>query len=445
MKAKRIVALLMAAILSAGLLAGCGNKKEAGDNSGDNQGNSGELSVGDEKNSKYAVTDPVTIEFWYNGASDTEMYDAWIEDFNSSQNMVTVVGVCQGDYSTITDKMAAARAAKSGLPGVCVINNENFYAYADSGMMEPLADYCEDYGFDTDNLVDGFYDFGCYQGTFYGMPNGVSVGVFFYNKTAMEAAGISEFPTTWAEFKTYCETMYKATGKPAYTCASAQNNILYNFATNWGGTLINDDGVTTGFDSETLQGYVKEIKEMVDKGWIEWSLEGVSPIANKFLAGDTMCVNISCTSYDGYINDDFEVGVAWNYMAEKNISNIAGAVAFIPSDLTQNEKNGAFQWLMYINTEDKRLEHAKKTSYLVTLESVIEDDSMMAEIYEMLPGMKVVYDNMDKYVPKPESVYFSSTMKQFCNSVNLIILEGYDFDKEWKNMVDNINYILAGN
>ncbi len=461
MKNRKLLSLFAAAAVTAGALGGCGGgstqatpaaseaqgeqKTEAGQKTEGQTGTSaGETSGSAGEGSPYEVTEPITIEYWYNSAVNEDFYNKLAEDFNSSQEYITVVPVCGGDYNSISEKLTAAQAAGTGLPGLCLMSVDRIAVYMDSGVCEPLDPYCEAYGVDTSDFIDAFMNGGTYEGVTYGFPHGVSVATFYYNRDELAKVGLDTFPTTWEEFKTWCREVHEKTGKTAYTCACMQNNILYNFSYNWGGRLVKEDG-TTGFDSETLKQYIREMKEMVDAGYVEWSLEGVEAVGNKFLNGDTMCINISCTDYSHYTDNDFEVGLAWNYTGEHGISSVAGSLMFIPSGLDQESKNAAFVFAKYLSSPDVNLEWAKFSSYLATHKSTIADESKMAEIYEALPEMKMVYENSDNYIEKIKTPYFSKAMKPFMEAINQIILEGADFDETWNNMLEEVNYVLAGN
>lgn len=453
MKVKKVVSLFMAMTMTAGLLAGCSSsekettaaataaKTEAAATKAVSAEAAAETAA---EASMYEVTEPTTIEYWYNGSATVEYYDELAARFNASQDMITVVPVSITDYTAINEKMAAAQAAGTGLPGLCLASVDGFATYMTSGVAEPLDAYCEAFDVDTSDFVDAFREVATYDGVMYGIPHGVSVATFYYNKDRLAEVGLDKFPETWEEFKTWVKDVTEATGKTAYTCAAMQNNILYNFATNWGGELIKEDG-TCGFDSEVLKQYIKEMKELVDAGYVEWSLEGVGPVGNKFLAQDIMCINISCTNYSQYQGSDFEIGLGWNYTGEKGISSVAGSCMFIPAELDQMSKNAAFQFAKFLSSAEENLEWAKYSSYLVTHKSTIADEGKMEEIYEALPEMKMVYENSDNYVKKVQTPYFSKAMKPFMEAINQIILEDADFDETWNAMLDEVNYVLAGN
>lgn len=449
MRLKQVASLFMAMTMATGVLTGCGggsNTETAAAKKADAVTTAGGAGVETEavQTSMYEVTEPTTIEYWYNGSDTTEYYDALAERFNASQDMVTVVPVSVLDYGTINEKITAAQAAGTGLPGVCLASIDGFANYLNSEVPEPLDPYFEAFDVDTSDFIDAFKEAGSYNGMLYGVPHGISVAAFYYNKDRLAEVGLDKFPETWDEFKVWVKEVTEKTGKTAYTCAAMQNNILYNFMTNWGGELIKEDG-TCGFDNETLKQYIREMKELVDAGYVEWSLEGVGSVTNKFMAQDIMCMNISCTTYSKCQNLDFEVGLGWNYTGEKGISSTSGSCMFIPAEQDQMHKNAAFQFIKFLSSAEENFEWAKYSSYLVTHKSVVADDTKMEEIYQALPEMKKIYGNTENYIRKVQSPYYNKAMKPFMEAISQIILENADFESTWSSMIENVNYILAGN
>lgn len=451
MKTKRILALLLSVVMLMSLLAACGQ------GSGDDGTNPPETTQGgigsvetspNIEVSKYAVTEPVTIEYWHSSAEGTPEFDFYTtlcENFNKSQDMITVVPVYAGGYAEIMTSLGAAIQAKEGIPAVCQTNVENIVSAMNIGMMEPLQDYCAAEDVDTSDFIDAFIDVGTYDGNLYALPHGISVAVFLYNKTLLKDAGLDTFPTNLEEFKTWVKDVYEKTGKKAYVCSANQANILYNYGVNWGGTLVNEDG-TTGFTNETVQGNVAELKALHDAGYIEWSNEKTGALNTMFKNGDVMCLNISCTSYTTLMNNpnNYEIGVGWNFDFEEGISSVAGSYCFIPSELKdQNTKNAAFQFLKYMTNAENNLEWARVSSYMVSHKSVIADETKMATVYESLPEMVNVYSNTENFVKKQATTAYSDIMKTFCTGVAQILIENADPATTWAQMETDMNNRLA--
>ena len=450
MKTRKILALLLVLVMMLGMVA-CGGQAPAEEEVAPVATEGGIASVETSPNievSKYAVTEPVTIEYWHSSGEGTPEYEYYVnlcEKFNKSQDMVTVVPVFAGDYNGIMTSLGAAIQAGEGIPGVCQINVENLFNAMDIGLMEPLQDYCAANDVDTGDFVDAFIDVCTADGNLYALPHATSVAVFLYNKTLLSEVGLDTFPTNMEEFKTWAKEVYEKTGKKAYICSCNQANILYNFAINWGGTLVKEDG-TTDFTNETVQSYVADLKELHDAGYIEWSNEKTGALNTMFKNGDVMALNISCTTYATLMNNpnNYEIGMAWNYECAEDISSVAGAFAFIPSEIKdQNTKNAAFQFLQFMTNAENNLEWAGVSSYMVSHKSVINDPEKMAGIYEKLPEMTTVYNNTEKFVKKQPTVVYSNIMKIFMTGVAQIIIEGADPAATWAQIEADMNTRLG--
>ena len=98
---KKTAAIVLTLALALGCLAGCGGQSEPPAPSSDPAPVSPAPDASQEPGSRYAVTEPVTIEFWYAGSGNEEFYNQVAEEFNASQDKVTVVPVCGGNYAAI--------------------------------------------------------------------------------------------------------------------------------------------------------------------------------------------------------------------------------------------------------------------------------------------------------------------------------------------------------
>ncbi|MCI8518520.1 MAG: extracellular solute-binding protein [Hungatella sp.] len=443
MKKRMLAVLLVAAVMAMGTLSGCENKPEEGNvaSSGKEGQTNQDSGSGEKDYTMYQVTDPIEIEFWYNGSTNAEFYDKVAADFNSSQDLITVTAVCAGNYNAIKEKIVAAQTAGTGLPAICAINAPSLPTYVESGVAENLDDYLAANEVDTSDFVKGFLDQATLHGSVYGLPHGPSAVVYYYNKTELEKHGLEKFPQTWDEFKKWVKDVYEATGKPAVTCAGLDGGSKYNMILNFGGELIKEDGSTTNVDPSKQ--YFMEYRDLVKAGYINWTLEEGQ--MNAFLAGETMAIDTSCTDYDTLMTDDFELGMAWPYMAEQNLSTVAGCFMFMPAANDQKIKNAGAQFLVYLTSADVNLEWAKFSSYITTHYSTIQDEAKMEAIYEELPLLKVVYEHVDDIILKVQNKYYDSVIKVFTNGLAQIFLEDVDGDAAWQAMVDEMNYILAGN
>ncbi len=393
----------------------------------------------------YAVTEPVTIEFW---SSMEDSYTVPVCDaFNESQDLVTVVPVYVGNYAAIKEQIAAAQAAQDGLPGLSVINYPQVITYADSGVAEPLDAYMEAYGYESD-FYQGFVDPLIVDGQQYAFPYGPSTTVVYYNKDLLqEVSGLTEFPSTWEETKTWAEEFHKATGKSGLSTPGAGSTF------NYVNTLLLNTGVDPIGDGclmgdEKVVTWVKDMKTLVEDGAIEWVNTGSSTetdLKTKFINGETAAIVYSSTFYDTALETvDFDIGVTLVPENANNLSTTAGATLFIPAQNDQNVKNAAFQFLTFITNEENAKEFALESAYLPTRKSLLEGDNIN-DFLALYPDMINIYNNMDTIVAKNPSPYFTKAITAIGEDLSLIFNGGQDVDETIPKIVEEVNYILEGN
>lgn len=148
---------------------------------------------------------PIKITYWHRmtGSYNTALQHE-IKAFNRSQSKYRVVGVSQGSYDALQEKIMAAAKSKT-LPVMAQAPYTNIGDYVKAGFLT---------SFDANmlhgdakltakqraDLYPSFLSTGKYQGKYYGLPFSVSTSVLFYNQTLMKKYGIA-MPHTWADIE----------------------------------------------------------------------------------------------------------------------------------------------------------------------------------------------------------------------------------------------------
>lgn len=454
MKQKRLVALVLAMLMALGLLTGCGSSAEettAGGSTGEGTTAATEAVNEDDWN----VTEPITIQFWYNSQNNVPFYEEIIPEFNAQSEYVTVEAVCVGSYATINDQLSAAHQAQSGVPAVVTMSFPTVPQYYESGVVSNLNELIAGCGIDTDDIVDGLMEQVTVGDDVIALPWGPSAALYFYNKTELAAYGLDEFPTTWEELKVWLKAVTEATGKPALTAVSKQPNVLYTTLLNFGGDLMEaDDPTKTALDNENLVARLKEIEELVDAGYINWSMEGEELDVQAFVNQDTMSLSLTCTNYDTFMaaieelpeDKQFEFGMAWNWSDVYGYSTVAGNAIVVPACISEEERKAAGEFVAWLTSPEIQLRWAEFSCFILIHESNLSDESILASIYEKYPEMENVYPYVaEQYKPKPNSQYYDAVMKEFYTTLQMIYCAGEDFDSTYNEMLENVEYILSGN
>lgn len=468
MKQKRLFALLIAMIMVLGTLAGCGgtNDKETTVAPGTNAPTTSTTEAPDDQPtdeptpdySMYKVTEPITITFWHALKKNDAFWQGMIEEFNklSAETNVTVVGESVGTMNNCKDQLNAAHQAQTGVPALVTINYPATPKYYENGIITDVSELMAANEFDFNDLIDGVVDQVTIGDAIIGMPWGCTATVYFYNRTVLAQHDLDTFPTTWEEFKTWTKAVYDATGKPAVSMPAENGNFFYNLLLNFGGDMQEaDDPTKTAFDNENLIARMKELKELVSAGYVDWNNEGDDLIATKWLNGDTMTLNISSEYYENYKENmealpeekQFEIGLAWTFKETHDYATVGGNVLCVPEEISQAEKNAAAVFLKWLNTPENHAKWATYTNNCMIHKENINNSALIDELYADLPETKTaIYPYLEEhYVMKPQTEFYDAVNDEMIIAVQEIFGGEADFDTRWDAAIEAVEYILGGN
>ena len=201
---KKVLAALMCAAMTVGMLAGCGGNSTAGNTSAD----AGEAASGTESADSGAGRremdvegdDVTTLEVWTFIENHQDFYTNMAEKWNEENPDKKVKLVLSNmAYDDMHNKLSLALESGEGAPDVVDIELGKFPAFMTGDIgLKPLNDAVEPY---LDNVVESRLQLYSKDGNYYGFPTHVGTTVAFYNTEALEAAGI-DYTTikTWDDF-----------------------------------------------------------------------------------------------------------------------------------------------------------------------------------------------------------------------------------------------------
>lgn len=142
----------------------------------------------------------VNVTWWVTqGAQIGELLHKFATEFSTGSGGITVKDEFQGGYVEAMNKVIAAAAANA-LPDMLLIGDGQYPPLARSGILLPLDDLIK--GPDGMDLSQyrAPINRGRLDGRMYQLCYGVSTPIFYYNKDAVEAAGLKGAPETWNDF-----------------------------------------------------------------------------------------------------------------------------------------------------------------------------------------------------------------------------------------------------
>lgn len=252
MKAKKLMALLLSAVMVMSAAAGCG-------------------SASDSKGKESADNDEVVeLEFWgwWSSEARKPYIQEMVDGFNESQDKYRVkyVDIPWGDIFTKNTAQIAA-----GKPCDIIANSmEEVQFRASEGQVESLDEYL------TDDVKDAFYsqymeDCTGEDGSVYALPYSVDTRAIYYNKAHFEEAGIKpEDIQTWSDLEEAAKKLDKKNGEEYERVGFLPllgNNSLDTWIINANGGQgwFNEESLEVTVDTETNKEAFKWVRSQIER------------------------------------------------------------------------------------------------------------------------------------------------------------------------------------
>lgn len=211
----------------------------------------------------------VELEFW-NGltGADGPYMLSLVEQFNGAHDNITVnMNAIPWDefYQTVPAAVASGRGPDLGLMHIRSVGTN-----AVRQVIAPLDDVASALGLDESAFSNGRWASVQYDGHQYGIPLDVFAYGYYYNKTAMEAAGLDpENPPM--EFDPYMAALETALGNGVAAQWQAPVSQLWQrFSTlvwQFGGDLFNEDVTEAIYNSEAGVEALTWLVNLIEKGY----------------------------------------------------------------------------------------------------------------------------------------------------------------------------------
>ena len=264
---KRVLAMLLALVLTLALVA-CGG---SGNNGGGSQGtnnppatNNGNPPDDTNQDNPAPSGDKIEISVIASqyGQNTTKWWADFQEEFNKTYENINlnVEVVSWNDIYTVVNTRISGNTAPD------ILNIDVFADYQADGLLLPAKDYVSEETYAK--MYPAFLEQSNIDGTIWAIPDLASARAMYYNVDILEAAGV-EVPTTWDELKTACEKI-KAYDSNIYpwgidmTTDEGQAAFAY-YIWNNGGDFTDADGNWTLNSPENVEA-VEYAIDLVNSG-----------------------------------------------------------------------------------------------------------------------------------------------------------------------------------
>lgn len=356
------------------------------------------------------------VQWWHAmGGLNGERVDKIAADFNATQSDYKVVPVYKGDYTeTLTAAIAAFRAEEH--PQIVqVFEVGTATMMAAKGAVYPVEKLMKDTGeaFDKSDYLPAVISY--YQmpdGELLSMPFNSSTPVLWYNKDALDKAGV-EVPETWDDVKSVSKKLVADGNKCGFSFGWQSWVMVENYSA-WHdiemGTMENGFagiGTELTFNNEQVSARLADIAAMSEDGsFVYGGRKGDS--LSMFTNGECgMWMNSS--AYYGSIKEQakFEFGQTMLPLdtavakAPQN-SIIGGATLWVLAGHEDEEYNGAAKFLTYLASAEVQAWWHQETGY-VPITTAAYELSIEQGFYEENPGTDTAIQQLSLNQPTPSS------------------------------------------
>lgn len=278
MRKRKILAIFMTLVMTAGLLAGCGSSEAEAPVQETEGGSASAEKVPEAEAPAETSGDAVPVTIWYYWETEGHQValDKVIQDYNASQSayVVTAKYVPFADFK----KQLSIGASADELPDIAILDSPDHASYANMGIFEDITGK-----FDVSNYYEGTVNSCTIDGKLYGVPFGVNCLALYYNVDMLEAAGC-DVPTTWDELMDTAKKLTSGNVTGLAFCSLQNEEGTFNFAP-W----LWSTGATS-YDLNNEKGiralnYIKSLADagVMSKECINWTQ---GDVMNQFISGN---------------------------------------------------------------------------------------------------------------------------------------------------------------
>lgn len=240
-----------------------------------------------------------------------------------------------------------------------------------------------------EDVVDPVQAYYTIDGSFSSMPWNTSSAIMFTNRDLMEAAGVTDIPTSWQELEVACETIMSAADAPS-ACITWPNHgwFFEQSVAQQGQPLVNNDnGRATRADevlliSDAAIDYVQWWKDMDDAGYYVYSgtQRDWDGAYNAFASQQVPFVIYSSSDTTALTNEGVDGGftVEASFMprnadrADGGGNIIGGATMWLVDGLDADVQDVALAFLSFMLNPENDADWHRVTGYIPITNAAIE-------------------------------------------------------------------------
>lgn len=263
---KRKFALLLAAVMTAASLAGCGSSSASGDTAADTTAaEAGTTETAESTEGSNSGSANLVMAWWGNQTRNERTQK--IIDLYSEQNPGVTIDGQFSEFNDYWQKLATAAAGHS-MPDIVQMDYKYLNQYVTNGLLVDLTPYVEDGTIDTADCNQDVLNSGSVNGGLYALCNGINSPALLYNKTLLDENGITvKDNMTLDEFIDVCKEVYEKTGYKTNLCYN-QNEQWIEYFLRADDIVLYEDGKLGGDSYEPYADFFKLYEDGLKDGYV---------------------------------------------------------------------------------------------------------------------------------------------------------------------------------
>lgn len=366
----------------------------------------------------------IELEFWYSWQDKiAENNKELTEKFNETigkENNIRITAQYQGSYDELHTKLKSAFIANEE-PAISVMEIASIKSFADAGMIEPLENYISEEK--ESEFLPGLMDNSYVDGTLYSVPYLRSTPIFYYNKTLLDQAGVTNVPKNWEELLAASKQLESIGVKgfgflndPWHFEAYTQGN---------GGNIVSEDETTAIFNQIEAVDTIKFLKEGIEKyNFKYYSGNNASDTQKTEILNQKVGMWVASTgslnnTLDIAQQNGYEIGTAFIPCGKEYSVPTGGCNLVMTSKLTDEEKEAAALFIDFMTDEEQVIYSHQKTGYLPTTVGSTTHPEIEA-LYEATPQFKVAVDQLEYAHGRPMNKAYGEASKVYTDTIDRI-------------------------
>lgn len=471
MKKRKLLTLGLAAVMTLGTLAGCGNGKTLEEQNAGTSGNTAAVAAGSEdagtssNDAKNGQADAVEmaessevsgteITFWHSmGGVNGEAIDTLVDKFNQENEYgITVNAQYQGEYDDSLNKLKSAQIGNMGADLVQVYEIGTRFMI-ESGWTVPMQQMIDADSYDVSQIEPNLAAYYTIDDKLYSMPFNSSTPIMYYNKDMFEKAGIEEVSDSLESIEEIGDKLMKEGGAGEVMSLGIYGWFFEQFISKQGLQYANNGNgreeaaTAVAFDENgAAKNILTEWKSLADKGYAPNVGKGGDAGLADFSAGKSAITLGSTASLKQILQDvngKFEVGTAYFPKIKESDEggvSIGGASLWALNNNDPKKLRATWEFVKFLISAESQAYWNAQTGYFpVTVAA--HDEDVFKENIEKYPQFETainqLHDSAPEYAGALLSVFPEARATVESEIENM--LNGEDIDTAVKNMADTIN------